>query len=372
MTYKQLFRENPIVKKLALIQLIAYFGAWFSNVAIYTLLVKLGASPLIISLVVAMHFIPGILLSPFSGTIVDKIEAKRLMVVLMSIELSMTLCFLLIDSLDQVWLLLIFIFIRMSAASMFFTVEMTLMPKLISGDVLAKANEIHSIIWSFTFTAGMALGGIVVNIFGIETAFIVDGLFFLSAIVLVLSTNFDYEHIKVTTKIFDSIKEGIAYLKTNKHLFHFIILHASVGLTAFDSLVTLLADFHYKYVIAIPLAIGLTNATRSLALMIGPFLITNWINKEKLYYGFLFQGIAIIIWGYIQGDFYYGLIGAFITGLFTTTLWSHTYADLQERVDKKYLGRILAYNEMFFMASMAITTMFIGFMANYVGLDIIT
>ena len=372
MTYKELFANNPIVKKLAAIQLVAYFGAWFSNVAIYTLLVNLGASPIIISIVVAMHFIPGILLSPISGTIVDKIEAKKLMLILMSVELSMTLCFLLVNSLDEIWLLLIFIFIRMSAASMFFTTEMALMPKLLSGDVLSKVNEIHSIIWSFTFTAGMAIGGIVVNLFGIKIAFIVDALFFVSAILLVLSTNFNYEHKKVTTKIIDSIKEGFAYLKENKHLWHFIFLHGAVGLTAFDSLVTLLADFHYKYMIAVPLAIGLTNAIRSLALMIGPFIITNWITKKRIFYVFLFQGITIIIWGTIQDSFYLGLFGSFLTGLVTTTLWSHTYADLQERVDKEYLGRVLAYNEMFFMLSMAITTMFIGIMANFVPLSVVT
>ena len=372
MTYRELFRTNPIVKKLAAIQLVAYFGAWFSNVAIYTLLVKLGASPLIISFVVAMHFIPGIILSPFSGPIVDKIEAKRLMIFLMCIELSMTMCFLLINTLDQVWMLLLFIFIRMSAASMFFTVEMTLMPKLLSGDMLAKANEVHSIIWSFTFTAGMALGGVVVNILGIKTAFIVDGLFFITAIILVISTHFEYEHIVIKQKILASIKEGIGYMKENKHLFHFILLHASVGMTAFDSLVTLLADFHYKYVIAVPLAIGLTNATRSLALMIGPFFITQWVNRQNIFYIFLFQGIATMIWGLIQSDFYFGLIGSFLTGFVTTTLWSHTYADLQERVDKQYLGRVLAYNEMFFMLSMALTTFFIGFMASFVTLNTIT
>jgi hypothetical protein len=41
-------------------------------------------------------------------------------------------------------------------------------------------------------------------------------------------------------------------------------------------------------------------------------------------------------------------------------------------VEQKYLGRVLAYNEMAFMLSMALTTMFIGVMANYVTLNVIT
>ena len=38
-----------------------------------------------------------------------------------------------------------------------------------------------------------------------------------------------------------------------------ILLHSSVGLTSFDALVTLLADYNYKYVLSVPLAIGITK-----------------------------------------------------------------------------------------------------------------
>ena len=80
----------------------------------------------------------------------------------------------------------------------------------------------------------------------------------------------------------------------------------------------------------------------------------------------------IILWSFLQYNFYIGLFGIFLTGLVTTTLWSYTYALLQERVEHKFLGRVLAYNEMVFMLSNITTTLFIGFMATLVGLDIIT
>ncbi len=167
MTYKQLFKNHKIVRQLFAIQFIAYFGAWFSNVAIYSMMVDFGASASVIALVTAIHFIPAVVFAPFSGSIVDRVNPKTLMIFLLFTELSMTLCFLFISSLDDLWMLLIFLFIRMSSASMFFTAEMTLLPKLLSGKTLIKANELHSIIWSFTFTAGMAMGGIVVNIYGV-------------------------------------------------------------------------------------------------------------------------------------------------------------------------------------------------------------
>jgi MFS transporter, DHA3 family, macrolide efflux protein len=372
LTYRELFRTHKVVRELSAVQFIAYFGAWFSNVAIYSMLVEFGASAFIIATVTAMHLIPGIVLAPFSGSIVDRIRVKPLMLTLLCVELLMTLSFLLINSLDDVWLLLIFLFIRMGSASIFFTTEMTLLPKLLSGEALVKANEIHSIIWSFTFTAGMAAGGIVVNLYGVKTSFIIDALFFLSAILILTTIRFNVEVNKVTSSIINSIKEGITYLSKNKHLFHYMLLHAAVGLTAFDTLVTLLADYQYKYVIAIPLAIGLSNSIRAFALMIGPLFISNWVTKERMLYIFIAQGVSILIWAILQQNFYFGLIGMFLTGLATTTIWSYTYAMLQDQVEQQYLGRVLAYNEMLFMVSNVTTTFFIGLMASLVGLDIIT
>ena len=372
MTYRELFRTHKVLRQLSAVQFIAYFGAWFSNVAIYSMLVNFGASPFLIASVAAMHLIPGIVLSPFSGSIVDRFEVKKLMTVLLSVELTMTLCFMLINSLEDVWLLLLLLFIRMGSASMFFTTEMTLLPKLLSGEALVKANEIHSIIWSFTFTAGMAIGGIIVSIFGVKISFLIDGVFFVFALIILSQIHFKIETEKVHKSILNSIKDGASYMQKNKHLIHYMLLHASVGLTAFDTLVTLLADYEYKLVLAVPLAIGITNAIRAFALMIGPLLISNWISKERMFYVFIGQGISIIIWAFLQDNFYLGLVGMFITGIATTTIWSYTYAMLQDQVEGQYLGRVLAYNEMFFMLGTVLTTFFIGIMASFISLNIIS
>ena len=372
MTYRELLRTHKIVRLLSCVQFIAYFGAWFSNVAIYSMLIDFGASSFLIASVAAMHLIPGIILSPFSGSIVDRVEVKKLMTILLSVELTMTLGFMLINSLDDVWLLLILLFIRMGSASIFFTTEMTLLPKILKGEALVKANEIHSIIWSFTFTIGMAMGGIVVNIFGSKISFLIDGLFFIIALIILSQIHFHVEVEKIHKSIINSIQDGIYYMKRNKYLFHYMILHASVGLTAFDTLVTLLADYEYKLALAVPLAIGITNAIRAFALMLGPLLISNWVSKERMYYVFMAQGLSIIIWAFVQNNFYLGLVGMFLTGLATTTIWSYTYAILQDQVEEQYLGRVLAYNEMVFMVGNVMTTFFIGIMASFITLQFIS
>ena len=372
LNYRKLFLEHKIIRDLSLVQFIAYFGAWFSNVAIYTMLVNFGSSEMAISVVTAMHFLPAILIAPFSGAIIDRVKIKPLMITLLATELLMTILFLTIDDKSELWLLMIFIFVRMSAASMFFSTEMSLLAKLLRGKPLQMANEIHSIIWSFTYAFGMAISGFVVNSYGIKAAFVIDAFIFFIALVIFIKIDFVVKASITSDKIFQLIKDGFIYIKSNKIILHLIFLHSCVGITSFDALITILAKNEYKYIISVPLAIGLSNASRAVALMFGPVFISKYVTKENLHYLMIFQGFSIILWGFVQNDFYISLIALFIVGLSTTTLWSFTYALLQNNCDEKYIGRVISYNDMFFMLSCVLTTLFIGLMASLTSVDIIT
>ncbi|MFA9239492.1 MAG: MFS transporter [Candidatus Paceibacteria bacterium] len=372
MNYRKLFHEHKIVRDLSLVQFIAYFGAWFSNVAIYTMLVDFGSTEFAISIVTAMHFLPAVIIAPFSGAIIDRVKIKPLMLSLLATELVMTILFLTIDNKSEIWLLMILIFIRMSAASMFFSTEMSLLAKLLNGKPLQMANEIHSIIWSFTYAVGMAISGFIVNWYGVKTAFIIDALIFTIALIVFIRIDFVVKASIATDKFFELIKDGFRYIKNDKIILHLIFLHSSVGLTSFDALITILAKNEYKYVISVPLAIGISNAVRAVALMFGPIFISKYVTKQNLHYLLIFQGIAIILWGLMQDNFYVSLIALFIVGLSTTTLWSFTYALLQDKCDEKYIGRVISYNDMFFMLSCIVTTLFIGLMASLTSIDIIT
>ncbi|HJE02599.1 enterobactin exporter EntS [Aliarcobacter thereius] len=370
--YYNFLKGNPTIRVLSLVNLIASFGAWFSTVAIYTMVVDFGSNELVIALVTAMHFIPAIIIAPFSGSLIDRTKIKTLMVSVLFIELLMTACFLLISSSSDMWLLLILIFIRMSAASIFFSSEMSLLAKLLSGKDLQTANEIQSIIWSFSYAVGMATSGIIVNIYDPKTAIMIDVVIFIVAFIIFSRIQINIEYKKVEEKIFELMIDGLRYIKNNKIIIHLIILHASVGLTSYDALITILAKNEYKELIAVPLAIGLSNAVRALALMIGPIFLNKIIKKSNLHYLLFFQGLTIIFWAFTQFNFYLSLVALFFVGFSTAFLWSYTYSLLQERCDNKYIGRVISYNDMVFMMANVLTTFFIGSMAHITTTTIIT
>jgi len=231
--------------------------------------------------------------------------------------------------------------------------------------MLKNTNEIHSIIWSFTYAAGMAAGGVVTYYLGYDTAFLIDAFLYTIALFILLGLKLDLEIHEPKQTHIQMLKSGFAYLKGNQKILHLIFLHASLGLTSFDALVTLLADFQYKELIAVPLAIGWINAIRATALMIGPFFIGRWINTQNLHYFFILEGAAIIVWSQVQFNFYWALVALFGVGFFTSTLWSQTYLMLQEETEKDFMGRVISYNDMFFMLSNIITALFIGYTSKW-------
>jgi MFS family permease len=357
--------KHPVIARLSLIQLISYFGTWFSQVAIFSMLVAYGADAITIAFTAAMAMLPAVILAPVIGIIIDRIDFKKLMMTLLLVEIAMTISLIFINSLEHVWILMIIIFIRSSAASMLFSAEMSLFPKILQGEMLKNTNEIHSIIWSLSYAAGMAVGGIITYYFGYDAAFIIDAALYTVAVLLLLGLKLSLEQSIHTDSNWQMFKDGFNYLRSRKKILHLILLHAAIGLTSFDALITLLADFQYKEIIAVPLAIGLMNATRALGLMVGPFIIGKIIHKENLHYFFLLQGFAIILWSTMEYDFYLGLIALFVTGFFITTLWSYTYLLIQEETAAKYMGRVISYNDMFFMLSNVATALFIGYASKW-------
>jgi len=369
----ELLANEPILRRLSIIQLIAYFAAWFSNVAIYTLLIQMEVNLGIIALTAALHFLPGVLQAPFSGTIIDRVAPKRIMMLLMMTEILMTLPLMLISELSELWLLFILVFVRMGAASFYFTLEMSLLPRILKANDLKLANEIHSVIWSFSYTFGMAISGFVVYMVGVKIAFFLDALLFVAAISLLMGLVLPSPVQKTQQGYWSMMQESIAYVRTKPLLVHLIFLHGFVGFTAFDALVAMMVDIYYAPVIATALGIGLLHSFRAVGLVIGPILLGKWMTNRRLGYLLLFQALSIFLWAAVLDSFYASLAASVIVGLGTTTLWSYTYTLLQSHTDEEFYGRIVAYNDMIFLLSVAIISLVIGMLAESgISLKIIT
>ena len=364
-----LLKIQPVFTRLSLVQLICYFGVWFSHTGIFTLLIELDAPVWAITVAAALAFVPGVLLSPFSGVVVDKFSPKPMLVVLTTVEMVTAFMLIFIDKLSLMWLLFAIIFIRMAAGGTYFQAEMSLFPKILNKDELKTANEIHSLIWAFSYTAGMGLAGIYIHFFGIKSAFLLDGILYILSFGFLYFLNLQGLKPEFIEKPLKMLKNGLKYLKENRLIVHLIFLHAFVGITAYDALIALLADYKYANLLSTSLIIGLLNTSRSISLMFAPAILSKFINKNTLIFVYIGQGLGIIIWALSLWNFYLSLIGIIFAGFCTSSLWSYTYTMLQQNCKKEFYGRVIAYNDMIFLGFSALISFIIGLLYD-IGLSV--
>ncbi|WP_254678486.1 MFS transporter [Campylobacter hyointestinalis] len=360
MKYLALLRYNRNLRILTSIQMICYFGMWFSHTGIFTLLIDLKAPVWALTLAAAMAFIPNVFLAPINGIIIDKFNPKPMMIFLMFIETLSVLMLVFIDDLSLLWFLFVLIFVRMGVGVTYFQTEMSLLPNLLSKKNLKLANEIHSIIWAASYTAGMGIAGVFIHCFGVKEAFLFDFALYIFGIFLLTKLNIPNIVKTKTQKAFLMMKEGLKYIKNNPLIVHLILLHSFVGITAYDNLIALMASYQYKEILSASLIIGFMNMARALSLVVGPIMLSKFINTKTLFWLFIGEFLGIGLWAILQFNYYLGLIGLIAAGFCTSSLWSFTFTMLQNSCDKKFYGRVIAYKDMVYFIISAFVSLAIG------------
>ncbi|WP_086269695.1 MULTISPECIES: MFS transporter [Campylobacter] len=358
--YYILLRYKPNLRILSSVQFICYFGMWFSHTGIFALLIELDAPVWAITLAAAMAFIPNVLLAPINGVIVDKFSPKKLMMFMLFIEIITVFMLIFIDDISLLWLLFIIIFVRMGVGVVYFQTEMSLLPNLMTKKNLKLANEIHSIIWAVSYTAGMGLAGIFIHYFGIKASFLFDFGLYIVGLGLISRLKAPVVIKTTSQNIFNMMKDGLGYIKANPVLMHIIFLHSFVGVTAYDNLVALMAKYQYKEIMSISLIIGFMNMTRAISLVVGPMILSKFIDNKTLIWLFIGEFLGIGLWAVLQFDYYLGLIGLVAAGFCTSTLWSYTFTMLQNSCDKRFYGRVIAYKDMVYYLASATISFMIG------------
>ncbi len=127
--------------------------------------------------------LPPLALGMFAGTIADRVNRKYLMITADILRGFITLGFLLVTKLDQVWIFYT-VSIGLSAVSVFFFPARTaMMPLILDKKQLLSANAMSQLTYTLSFVVGAALAGVLVGQFDtMAPAFIADSLsFFVSA-----------------------------------------------------------------------------------------------------------------------------------------------------------------------------------------------
>jgi len=203
------------------------------------LVYDLTGSYLKLGLVGASSAIPTILLSLFGGVIADRIDRKRLLIVsqtLISISVLITTALIYLDLIRYEHLIAMAV-VNGSMAGISAPSQQALLPYLIDRKDMMNAVALNSAVWQGTRIIGPGIGGIIVDLVGAGTSFLITSIGFIGFIIALGLLRIKPIDIPANNEaFFTEMSKGIQFIANNS------LFSSLIGMSFFN------AFFGFAYV----------------------------------------------------------------------------------------------------------------------------
>jgi len=339
--------QNRDFRRLFLASVVSLAGDWFSFVAVASLVTELTGRPGAPAFVYAATVIPVFLASPIAGTIADRFDRKRTLVIadLVRVPIALLLC------LAAWWgstpLAIAAVTALAVGASFSDPIASAATPNLVAPEELASAQSLMGAVWGSMLMVGAGIGGIVAEVFGRQTAFAIDAASFLVSAWLIAGIRRPMQQPRAGTHASGSVREAIGYIRTQPIVLRLVF--AKVGGSLANGIVGLLPTFALRRFAGTNIATGLLFAARGLGAMTGPILGRGLVGATPA------RRAVVLICG-VSTLTYCGVYGVFpLTHLFGVAMvlvilahlgggaqWSFSTYGLQRETPDQFRGRVLS------------------------------
>lgn len=184
--YWELITSNSKFRRLWLASVISMLGEWFNTIALFLLIFKYTDSEFLLGILFTVRMLCFALLQPISGLLADRLNRKHIMLWSNLLQVFLALGFLAVDGPEDIPWMLGLSGVMMLLHGAYVTAERAALPNIVSKEDLPTANALDAASWSTALCLGAMLGGIVVELFGTDAAFIIDAFTFLLGAILLI------------------------------------------------------------------------------------------------------------------------------------------------------------------------------------------
>jgi len=345
-------------------QIVSQFGDRLTQIALVGLVSKVSMSSSHLALIMSMAIIPVFIISPISGVYIDRWSKRKTMYTSDLLRgifiLLIPIFFLKLKAFAVVYVLL---FLSFSAGKFFIPAKMAFIPEITKKEDIFLANSLISITATIAAIIGFGLGGIIVERWGVTSAFGLDaGTFFVSALAIFLISTKEKSNFKVSDitnigkKVIKEVKqsfvgefhEGIKYIFTSNEtkyafkMFFFIFSYIGGLYVVFirfiqEVLSTVTSDLGF---VTVSLGAGIFIGSLVYGQIANKFSIKKVINLSLLFTSLYLIFFVISLRAYPQT--LYAITLAFIFGIITSPVFVGVNALIHKESDQKVLGRIFS------------------------------
>jgi len=363
--YVRLLKTNRPFRHLWYGQVVSELGDWLNSIAIYMLVLKLSGTGTAMATVMMAKLLPIFFVSPLAGVLVDRMDRKVIMITSDVLRFVVVLGFLLVDDAGDLWLLYSLAVVEIALAGFFEPARSAIIPSLTAREDLVTANALSGSTWSVMLAVGAALGGVLVSVFGIKVAFVVDAFTFLLSAWFIARIQYPKEALAIEKAErpdgsgFKTLVDGMRYLMSQPMIFVLALMKTGLAVAGgVMTLIPLYANKMFASASAISMAIGAMYSARGLGAALGPILVKKFFGDStrvlqlSILFAFFLGSLSYFLFAQSHSLWSASLSIALAT-FFGSIIWVFSSALIHLEADSRYLGRV-------FSTEMALLTLVMG------------
>ena len=375
--YFRLLNQNPSFRNLWYGQVVSELGDWLNSIAIYALILKLSDSGMAMAGAMMAKLLPIVLVSPIAGVVVDRVSRKTVMIVSDLLRCVVVLGFLLVEDRDALWLVYALVIVEISLSGFFEPARNAIIPSLVPKKDLVIANALSGSTWSVMLAFGAALGGVIVYLFGIKVAFILDAsTFILSAWFLSKIPSQKKSTKKDSSKHtgYQELLDAMRFLMAEPMVLVLSLLKA--GLAVAGGIMTLIPLMASQVLsVSVSLGIGILYSARGLGAALGPILVKRIFGETASVLQWAIAGAFFLkAFSYLFIAASHNLwtlsLGVALATLFGSIIWVFSSALIHLSAPDNYLGRIFSFELALLTLVMGCSNWGVGYAVDGWGMNI--
>lgn len=208
-------------RRLLLAHSVSMTGYFIQNIVQGWLVYRMTRSPFYLGLLGFCEFTPRIGLGLLGGPLVDRLDRRRMIILVHSVEALVALTFasLVLTGRIRIWQIFLLVFFRGATGAISQTASQSLLPSIVGRDALVNAAAINAGVHNCTKILGPSLGGVLITLAGEGFCLLITATTSVLTLIPLLKLERLHEERRARTGFVREFMEGVRFVLQSPPIF---------------------------------------------------------------------------------------------------------------------------------------------------------
>lgn len=355
-------------------QCISLIGTWIQQIAMSWLIYTLTKSPLLMGLITFASSVPSLLISPFAGVLIDRINKYNVLILLQTLFLleSAALAILTLTGVIQIWHIVILGVLTGITFAFDMPLRQAFVVELVNGaEDLGNAISLNSSSFNLARLIGPAIAGVLIAAVGEGVCFLINALSYIAVIgaLLAMKINIIMPIKKEKMNVIKEFSEGVKYVSTSiqmRNILLYLAMASFIGMSYPVIMPVFIKEILHKGAETL----GLLMSASGIGALFGALYLAGRKSVKGLedwvFYSSLLFGSSLALMAY-STNIWASMALLFVTGFGMVVIIAACNTLLQHFVENNKRGRVMSLYTMAFMGTAPVGSLFGGAIADKIG-----